>query len=62
MTTSKSPPDCKRVKIFRLALLRALTSNAQTPMRPTGVTDLVLSLVLGLPALLVTLLPLVCLC
>jgi hypothetical protein len=33
--TSNSPFDCKRVRIFWLGLLRALTSRAQTPILPT---------------------------
>jgi hypothetical protein len=33
--TSNSPFDCKRVRIFWLGLLRALTSRAQTPIFPT---------------------------
>ena len=36
MTTSSSPLPCRRVKMFRLALLLALTSRAQTPTRPIG--------------------------
>ena len=36
MTTSSSPLTCRRVRIFRLALLLALTSRAQTPTRPIG--------------------------
>lgn len=35
-TTSKSPLDCRRVSIFRLALLLAFTSNAQMPIMPMG--------------------------
>ena len=35
MIISNSPLDCRRVRIFRLALLRAFTSRAHTPTRPT---------------------------
>ena len=42
ITISYSPLDCRRVKIFRLALLRAFTSRAHTPTRPF-VTDLAVS-------------------
>ena len=38
MTTSSSPLPCRRVKIFRHALLLALTSRAQTPTRPMDST------------------------
>jgi hypothetical protein len=35
--TSNSPSPCNRVNIWRLGRLLALTSRAQTPIRPTGV-------------------------
>jgi hypothetical protein len=35
MTTSNSPIDNNRFKMFLLGLLRALLSSAQTPMTPT---------------------------